>query len=163
MLTKIISGGQTGADQGALHGAKLAGLETGGAAPRGYWTENGAEPALLGGYGLIEAVRAGYGPRTRINVMNSNGTLIFGDPTSKGSALTARLCHDLDKPCLTVLWRKSGIELDTYLMVVHWMGINNIKTLNVAGNRESKNSGIHDAVSRFIVNLVKELEKEQIS
>ena len=162
MLKRIISGGQTGADQGALHGATLAGLETGGAAPKGYWTENGGEPTLLGGYGLIETISTGYPPRTRINVMNSDGTLIFGDPASRGSALTTRFCHDLDKPCLTVLWRKSGIELDTYLRVVHWIERNNIKTLNVAGNRESKNPGIHDATSSFVVNLVKELRKETV-
>lgn len=161
MLTKIISGGQTGADQGALHGAKLAGLETGGAAPKGYWTEDG-RANLLRGYGLIETSAMGYPPRTRINVMNSDGTLIFGDPESRGSALTARYCVELGKPCHIVRWRKSGIELNTLKLAAYWASVNYIKTLNVAGNRESKNLGIHNATSHFIVNLVKELEKEQL-
>ena len=160
MLTKIISGGQTGADQGALHGARIAGLETGGAAPKGYWTENGGEPALLGGYGLIETIATGYPPRTRINVMNSDGTLIFGDPESRGSALTIRYCNELKKAFRIALWRRDKPRPDIYSSVVQWIRMNSVKTLNVAGNRESKNLGIHDATSSFVVNLVKELRKE---
>ncbi len=163
MLTKIISGGQTGADQGALHGARLAGLETGGTAPSGYRTENGGEPVLLGGYGLVETLAASYPPRTRINIMNSDGTLVFGDPESRGSALTMKYCNQLKRTFRIVLWRKSGIELDTYSSVIQWIEINKIKTLNIAGNRESINPGIHEATSQFVVNLVKELEREQIS
>ncbi len=163
ILTKIISGGQTGADQGALHGAKLAGIETGGTAPKGYWTENGESSHLLRGYGLHETLSARYPPRTRINVMNSDGTLIFGDPESRGSALTARYCTELGKPHCVTLWSRSGIEMDTISDVVQWIIKKDIKTLNVAGNRESRNLGIHDAVSRFIVNLVKELKKGQLS
>ncbi len=158
MLTKIISGGQTGADQGALHGARLAGLETGGAAPKGYWTENGREPTLLRGYGLIETVAMGYPPRTRINAMNSDGTLIFGDPESRGSNLTIKYCNELKKPFRIVLWRRDKPRPAVYLSVVQWIEMNNIKILNVAGNRESKNLGIHEATSQFIVGLIEELE-----
>ena len=169
-LTKIISGGQTGADQGALHGARFAGLETGGAAPMGYWTENGGEPALLGGYGLVETFAWGYSSRTRINVMNSDGTLIFGDPESRGSDLTRRICLELDKPYQIVRWPFRGpqdpsqnsynrLSIST---VKQWLNLHNIETLNVAGNRESVNPGIHDATSSFVVNLVKELRKETV-
>ena len=162
MLTKIISGGQTGADQGALHGARLAGLETGGAAPKGYWTEDGRSN-LLKGYGLIETSATGYIPRTRINVMNSDGTLIFGDPESPGSNLTIKYCNELKKPFRIVLWRRDKPRPDIYSSVVQWVEMNNIKTLNVAGNRESRNLGIRDATSSFVVNLVKKLKKEQPS
>jgi hypothetical protein len=34
-LTRLISGGQTGADQGGLRAARAAGIETGGWAPLG--------------------------------------------------------------------------------------------------------------------------------
>ena len=43
-LTKIISGGQTGADYGALLAAHALGLETGGWAPKGWRTEDGPKP-----------------------------------------------------------------------------------------------------------------------
>lgn len=41
---RIISGGQTGADQGALVAAKQLGIETGGWTPRGFLTEAGPCP-----------------------------------------------------------------------------------------------------------------------
>ncbi|MFA4842787.1 MAG: pyruvate kinase, partial [Candidatus Omnitrophota bacterium] len=57
---KIISGGQTGADRGALEGAKIAGLPTGGWAPKDYHTAKGPDPALkeFGADGGIEILEA---------------------------------------------------------------------------------------------------------
>jgi hypothetical protein len=46
MLTKIISGGQTGSDQGGLEAGQKLGLETGGWIPKGWLTEIGANPEL---------------------------------------------------------------------------------------------------------------------
>lgn len=40
-LRKIISGGQTGADQGGLRAGRLLHLETGGTAPHNWMTEQG--------------------------------------------------------------------------------------------------------------------------
>lgn len=45
-LTKIISGGQNGADRAALEAAYDAGIETGGWATKGYWTHTGQDPLL---------------------------------------------------------------------------------------------------------------------
>jgi predicted Rossmann-fold nucleotide-binding protein len=39
MLTRVISGGQTGVDQAALRAAKTRGIATGGFAPKGWLTE----------------------------------------------------------------------------------------------------------------------------
>ena len=49
---KIISGGQTGADLGALVGARRVGIETGGTAPKGFRTDRGLQPVLRQ-YGLV--------------------------------------------------------------------------------------------------------------
>ncbi len=43
-VTRIVSGGQTGADQGALMAAKRLGLSTGGWMPQGFTTEAGTRP-----------------------------------------------------------------------------------------------------------------------
>ncbi|MFZ8324119.1 YpsA SLOG family protein, partial [Staphylococcus aureus] len=40
-LKKVISGGQTGADQAGLRAGKAAGLETGGMVPKGCLTDDG--------------------------------------------------------------------------------------------------------------------------
>src|SRR5262249_6057013 len=42
MIGKVISGGQTGVDQVALRAAKACGIPTGGWAPKGWRTEDGA-------------------------------------------------------------------------------------------------------------------------
>jgi hypothetical protein len=51
---KIISGGQTGADIGALKAAKECGFATGGMAPYRYWTEKGSNFDLRDIYSLTE-------------------------------------------------------------------------------------------------------------
>lgn len=159
MLKKIISGGQTGADQGALHGARLAGLETGGTAPLEFRTELGPNSDLLKRYNLTESQDSLYLPRTIRNVLDSDGTLLIGDPTSPGSAATIKIC-DRYKKASAVLSLAETKDNEVLLEAVSWLRINKIKTLNVAGNRESKNPGIYRATSDFIVRLVGELEKE---
>jgi len=44
MLAKLVSGGQTGADQGALRAARAAGIPAGGWAPAGWLIEDGRAP-----------------------------------------------------------------------------------------------------------------------
>ncbi len=81
---KIISGRQTGIDRLGLEVATELGLETGGVVPRDYWTEIGTDPTLRL-FGLEEdAVRA-YKSMTRRNVMDSDGTVVYGDTSSGGS------------------------------------------------------------------------------
>jgi hypothetical protein len=74
---KIISGGQTGVDQGALYGARECGIKTGGTAPRHWITENGSEKELLESFGLIEGEydTKVYPKRTMKNVDDSDGTI----------------------------------------------------------------------------------------
>src|SRR3546814_7241191 len=90
-VTLVISGGQTGADQGGLLGARDAGVRTGGTAPRDWRTEDGAAP-WLAEFGLVESQRKSYAARTRANAEAADGTVLFGNPLSAGSALTARCC-----------------------------------------------------------------------
>ena len=163
MLKKIISGGQTGADQGALHGAKVAGLKTGGTAPKGWKTEWGPAESHLLYYNLCQSQNSSYPARTKRNVFDSDGTLIFGGLQSAGSAITLRFCKDQDKPCLFIPWGGNNLyPVATYLPNAKlWIERENIETLNVAGNRESKNPGIHVATKNFIVNLVAELKEEK--
>ena len=70
MVTKIISGGQTGADMAGLVVAKEFGIETGGTAPIGWATEEGSKQELLESYGLVEGPEDDrtYVKRTMINI-----------------------------------------------------------------------------------------------
>ncbi len=161
MIKKIISGGQTGADQGALHGAKIAGIATGGWAPKGWQTERGPAKKYLKYYNLREFQKYGYPERTKQNIKDSDGTLIIGDIKSTGSALTASICYRLKMPRYTVGWTPDRhlVYSNIGWLVASWIKENEIEILNVAGNRESKNPGIHIATKNFIVELVAELKK----
>ena len=53
-FAKIISGGQTGADRAALEVACALNIETGGWAPKEFWTSEGRNPKLGTKYGLRE-------------------------------------------------------------------------------------------------------------
>ena len=88
MVTKIVSGGQTGADRAALDAALEVGFATGGWIPRGRRAEDGAVPERYGN--LVETESDAYEPRTELNVRDSDATVIFSfGPAFGGSALTA--------------------------------------------------------------------------
>lgn len=142
---KIISGGQTGADQGALVGARRVGLETGGWMPRGFLTEAGPCPALADVYGMQEHRSREYPPRTRQNVKDSDGTIWIDDgrwqPDSRGKRATVRACEDYGKPFLC--------NPDA-AMLRWWVASSRIKVLNVAGPRGSRDPGAHARAADLI-------------
>ena len=140
MITKIISGGQTGADVGALLGARNSEIETGGTAPNGYWTERGRDKTLIE-FGLVASEEFCYVARTLRNVLDSDATCLFGDMSSSGSKLTIKNCKLYGKPHII---NPSVEGLHAFVEAL------DIRTLNVAGNRESVNPGIQDKVRDFI-------------
>lgn len=139
----VISGGQTGADQGGLRGAKLAGVKTGGMMPKGFRTQEGPRPDLAAEYGLIEhPTSSAYPPRTEWNVQYADGTVLVGHMASPGCGLTIRLCIKHGKPYITN---------PTCESLKAWLAAHDIRVLNVAGNREHTNSGIHDRTRDLVL------------
>lgn len=146
----VLSGGQTGADQGGLLGARDAGVATGGTAPKGWRTQDGPAP-WLAGFGLVEGRSAAYAARTRANVEAADGTVLFGAPLSKGSALTARCCLDIGKPLLRLPYDSQRADVEaTAERLAEWLRAHEIRILNVAGNRESDDPGLGAYVREVI-------------
>jgi Circularly permutated YpsA SLOG family len=150
MLEKIISGGQTGADQAGLRAARAAGITTGGWALRGWLTESedgrhNVPAPWLAEFGLVDCPEPGYPARTRANVLASDGTLFFGDWTTQGGAATLDACRLSRKPFLIVF---RGTTRPS--QVVAWLREQNVRLLHVAGNRESKDPGIGARVESFV-------------
>ena len=135
-LQKIISGGQTGVDRGALDAAIALGIEHGGSCPRGRIAEDGYVPAR---FQLTELASPKYAVRTEQNVLDSDGTLIFyNGRLTAGTGLTQRVAMKHHKPVyLYDLTRPDPLE-----DVVGWLIDNHISTLNCAGPRESSARGI---------------------
>ncbi len=150
MVTRIVSGGQTGVDRAALDLALALGIPCGGWCPTGRLAEDGAIPPC---YPLQETPSESYAQRTEWNVRDSDGTLILtqGPPTG-GTAQTVAFATRHRKPCLVVDLNAPG-DPDA---VRAWLRRHHIRTLNVAGPRESKQPGIAGQAERFLRSLLAE-------
>ncbi|MEJ2094283.1 MAG: putative molybdenum carrier protein [Gammaproteobacteria bacterium] len=133
---KIISGGQTGVDRAALDVAIELGIDHGGWCPAGRKAEDGQIPSH---YRLTETRETDYVTRTRLNVRDSDGTLILSlGETSGGTLKTFEIATELGRPLLLVDLNKPLANSEFH----DWLSTNQIKVLNIAGPRESKYSGI---------------------
>ena len=157
MVERVISGGQTGADQG-LAAAKRLGVATGGCMPKGWLTEDGPRPDLAAAYGLEEADTAAYLERTERNVLASDGTVVFGDARSRGSMVTASLCQRHGKPCCVV--PLDGKPTSAAASLRAWLNEHWIRTLNVAGNRASQAPGISALVTAVLERVLGDIKDE---
>lgn len=147
LIAKIISGGQTGADQAALDAAIAKGCPYGGWLPKGRKTENGP---LSIKYVMSEMGTGDYRKRTEKNVLDSDGTLIVshGELTG-GSLLTRVLAEKHGRPRLHVDCHVGSFECRLQ-NVSQWLQDNRIKVLNVAGPRESGDHHIYQAVRKLV-------------
>jgi hypothetical protein len=134
MITKVISGCQTGADHTGLTVAKEFGIDTGGWCPPRCATENGDRPEFIAYFGLKETIQHGYKPRTILNVRDSDGTVWFGHTTSPGYLCT--------KSGVDIRPKRPFITNPTPQELVDWILKFNIKVLNTAGNRASVNPAV---------------------
>ncbi len=136
----IVSGGQTGADRAALDFAIAHGYTHGGWAPRGREAEDGPIPLK---YQLIELIDGGYRQRTRRNVKDSDGTLIVNlGEMDGGTQATQTFAERTGKPYM-IVQIDAQTKAAAAASVLAWLQKHAIKTLNVAGPRESKRPGIY--------------------
>lgn len=148
IIQKIVSGGQTGVDRAALDVALELGMPCGGWCPKGRRAVDGIIPAR---YPLTETGSSDYAERTRLNVQDSDGTLILnvGD-LSGGTEYTARVAGEIGKPLLVVALDESPQTQ----VVIDWIQLNHIQVLNVAGPREGKQTGIYSLAVEFLRKLL---------
>lgn len=143
MIKKIVSGGQTGADQAALDVAIELDIPHSGWIPKGRKTEAGILPDK---YQLQEMPTASYPKRTEQNVLDSDGTVIFSHgKLTGGSAATRRFALKHHRPCLQVDLDILSVA-DTADRISAWVAEHEIETLNVAGPRASRDALIYEEV-----------------
>jgi len=159
MIQAIWSGGQTGADRGALEAAQLLGLKTGGWIPKGFRAEDGLHPEFSRLYNLKEHESSDYSPRTKANVHDTDGTILIAKSLqSPGSRLTIHYCERLGKPIRIV---RMG---DPFLAITFfsWIAKFKIRILNVAGNRESKAPGIQQYTKELFLEMFEEAKTREL-
>jgi hypothetical protein len=111
--------------------------------------------AWLADFGLLECPDPGYAARRRRNVGDTDAALLFGDATSPGSRGLIRDCRELGKG-----WVHVEPGTVTPREVIAWIReAPHVKTLLVAGNRESRSPGIGGRVERFLGVVLRQLAR----
>jgi hypothetical protein len=148
MLRKIISGGQSGADRAGLDFAIATGLKHG-VCSQGRKAEDGR---IADRYNLVELTTSSYPARTRRNIEESDGTVIFSLERllSGGTQLTRDYANKIGKPLLHIydtrkerIFNPDSRRLEIRALT-NFLCSNSIEILNVAGPRESKEPGVYE-------------------
>ena len=148
MVSKIISGGQTGVDTAALVFAKAHTIAYGGWVPKGRINELGRISDRF--TGLAEAHDAVPDTRTRLNVGSADATLIIRDGSQKspGTSATVRFAEEMGRPWLEV--QLSNGPQVCAPKIAAWLSDVRPVVLNVAGPRESEAPGIQDKAEQLL-------------
>ena len=180
-LQKIISGGQTGADRGGLEAAEALGIETGGTVPLGFWTTDGKCPELGTRFKLKELslerntkipISAMYIERSKKNVDEGDATVAFRLHSSIGTDKTIGYCLSKSwkviddfrtytktpyRPLLVIDELSETKKKENIAKIQTFIYQHNVKTLNVCGHRESKETGYGNftvTVRKLLVNAI---------
>lgn len=134
LLERIVSGGQTGVDRGALDAALALQFPCGGWCPPGRRAEDGRIPQR---YPVTELSEGGYRERTLRNVEDSDGTLLIYRGTLTGGSLqTLVFCAQRSKPFQLIDAREIAPRRAAVLTAA-FLARHRIRVLNVAGPRAS--------------------------
>lgn len=163
-LKKIVSGGETGVDRGALDAALAVGFECGGWAPGDRMAEDGV---ISDRYPLTVLPDGGYRQRTRLNVVDSDGTaVIYNESLTGGTRLTRNLCALLNRPYVLINARETTDAGKAAAAVLKFIERSKIQVLNVAGPRASGWPAGHVfsfAVLREVIERSRESEIRAVS
>jgi hypothetical protein len=159
-LTKIVSGGQTGVDRGALDAALECDFPCGGWCPRGRRAEDGP---IAKTYPLTEMTHGGYRHRTIQNIIDSDGTaILYFDQVEGGTELTLLHCLRQHKPCKLI----DGAEITVpraAQLIAEFVAVHGIQTLNIAGPRQRKSPRAycfsHDVVTALLNDVAARCEQ----
>ncbi len=140
-------------DRAALDAAIAAGLPHGGWCPAGRRAEDGPIPPR---YPLRETEAADHETRTRLNVRDSDATLVLARPPLRGGTrLTVEVAEALGRPALVVdPWAEEELGA-----IPAWLARHGVAVLNVAGPRESEEPGIHAASFAVLLRLCRALSR----
>ncbi len=159
MVEKIVSGGQTGVDRAALDTALALGIPRGGWCPKGRRAEDGPIPAR---YKLRETAGADYAERTRLNVRDSDGTLVLVRGAAPGSigggtGLAIDVAAELGRPVRIVDLATPDAAINLAATRA-WLASAGVRVVNVAGPRESEAPGVAATAAAFLHALLSDEE-----
>ncbi len=138
-------------DRAALDVALKHGIDSGGWCPTGRLHEFGRIPDR---YPLKELDSGGFTERTLQNVKDSDGTVvIYPSKLSGGTEQTVKFCVEQGRPHQLIDAANVSSEKAAHL-IVDFVRENNIRTLNVAGPRQSEWPEGYDYAYRALDNFL---------
>jgi hypothetical protein len=142
----IISGGQAGVDRGALEAALALDVPCGGWCPKERLAEDGPIPERF----PLNELAGGYGERTQRNVVDSDGTvMIYFGELEGGTQNTLVHCIDTPRPYSLIDACEISQERAAR-RIFEFVSAHDIKRLNVAGPRASKQPTAFDYTRRVL-------------
>lgn len=162
LVSRVRSGGQTGADRGGLDAARDCKIPICGWCPPGGLAEDcPVPPGLMTRYPeLKEGMASGYVERTAWNVRDSHATLIVspgGLEPKSGTEMTAVFARRFGRPVLVLDGTNASECVTEAFAWLNTLGMRGI-TLNVAGPRESKVPGVYELTHDIVLALLKKIQ-----
>jgi ASC-1-like (ASCH) protein len=167
-VRRIISGAQTGADQGALEAARDdLGIETGGHMTSDHMTKDGPRPDFEKTYGMQTTKSTKYPPRSKKNIDSADASIAFRLKPSLGTDKSIGYAR-------TGIWQKvlSASKDDGHSPVLvlnnaentrrnrkkirDFIDRNEPRVLNIIGNSEQKSPGLQKAVRALLNDALRE-------
>ena len=151
---KIVAGGQIGVDRAALEWALANGIPHGGWCPKGRKAEDGVIPPQ---FQLRETGSDNYSIRTRRNVRDSGGTVIFSERAelTGGTKETAAFAKAIGKPLLQLV---SSADINESATQLHsFLKEHGIVVLNVAGPRALEEPEVSQFVEAVLSHALQSL------
>lgn len=165
MIEKIVSGGQTGSDRAGLDAAITLNIPHGGWCPKGRLAELGG--TIPDKYQLQETNSSDFSERTKLNIRDSDGTLIFVPKlpldVNDGTVLTIQEVKDKEKRYLIIDLSTTPHPQPIINEIIDWVKTNNIRILNIAGPRESLSPGTYQATYNFLIALLPKIIEKPIN
>ncbi|MGQ8337498.1 putative molybdenum carrier protein [Sunxiuqinia sp. A32] len=155
--SRIISGGQTGVDRASLDACLELDFPCGGWCTAGRKAEDGEIPIH---YPLQEIWSTSYEDRTRKNIRESDATLIiFQNELQGGTLLTHNYAKETGKPVFLLKVSPFFIE-EPIGQLIHFLEINQVETLNVAGPRASQWKEAYQISKLICTSLINHIRNE---
>lgn len=150
----VVAGGQTGADRAGLDAAQQVGFPCRGWCPKGRLAEDGR---ISDKYPLQETFTKSYLERTRMNVVDSQVTLLFTDGgMGAGTLRTLEFCQQYQRPYYHLELRgmfpvEARKKVEDVLL--NWASAKEGRKtiINIAGTRASKAPSIYKQVLELLV------------
>jgi hypothetical protein len=173
VITTIVTGGQSGADQAGWRAARSLGIACAGWMPPDFATEGGPRPEFASLYGAqalaIDDYRdlfgqvdwkAAYRDRTFLNAEMADACVWFGNPSTPGGWCTQRACMKANIDYNVIVEpRRHADDGDPPLSewLANYTSAEAVRTLFVAGNRESKSPGIGAWVESYLAEVFRSI------